>query len=79
MTVRLIFFAAAAERAQTRIRDIELVDGSRIAHLGSYVVDEYPALADLELVYAVNQQYVSPNQLLNDGDEVAVFTPLSGG
>lgn len=79
MNVRLIFFAAAADSAKTRSTEVQLPEGSRIMHLGKFVVAEYPPLQNHKLIYAVNQQYVSPNQVLNDGDEVAVFTPVSGG
>lgn len=79
MKVRILFFAAAADAANARSKDLDLPENSRILNLGSFVLSEYPPLAGLPLVYAVNQQYVSPNQLLKDGDEVAVFAPVSGG
>ena len=79
MKIRIIFFAATADRAKTRATQVEMPVGATIAHLGQRVVDEYPPLQDLRLVYALNEQYVSANQLLNDGDDVAVFTPVSGG
>ena len=79
MRVKLIFFAAAADRAGTRTKEVDVAEGTRIGHLGEFVLQEYPPLVGLQLIYAVNEQYVSPNQLLNAGDEVAVFTPVSGG
>lgn len=79
MKIRLLFFAAIADRTGLRSKEIDVPDGSRIGHLGEFVLNEYPPLANLRLIYAVNQEYVSPNQLLNEGDEIAVFTPVSGG
>ncbi|GAA0414037.1 molybdopterin synthase sulfur carrier subunit [Cocleimonas flava] len=31
------------------------------------------------LLVAVNQEYTNPQALLNDGDEVAFFPPVTGG
>lgn len=31
------------------------------------------------LLVAVNQEYTSPEAMLNDGDEVAFFPPVTGG
>lgn len=38
------------------------------------------ALKDLNTVrVAVNQDYVGPEHLVRDGDEVAIFPPVTGG
>ena len=38
------------------------------------------ALKDLNAVrVAVNQDYVGPEHLVRDGDEVAIFPPVTGG
>lgn len=74
-----MFFAGTADRANTRSRDVELPAGASIEQLSEFLMAEFPLLGDLRLVYAVNEQYMLPGQLLNDGDEVAVFTPVSGG
>ncbi|HSX22479.1 MAG TPA: molybdenum cofactor biosynthesis protein MoaE [Gaiellaceae bacterium] len=72
MTVRL--FAGLRERAG-RAR-LELDDIRSVA-------DVWPALGLGDeppgLLYAVNRAYVDRAQELNDGDEVAVIPPVSGG
>ncbi len=40
---------------------------------------EYPALSSLRLLIAVNEKYADAETMLNNGDEVAVFTAVSGG
>ena len=39
----------------------------------------YPALAAHKLLTAVNEEYADPDTILNDGDEIAIFTAVSGG
>ena len=40
---------------------------------------KYPLLQSKKIAVAVNEQYVRENHPLNDGDEVALLTPVSGG
>jgi molybdopterin synthase catalytic subunit/molybdopterin converting factor small subunit len=74
VTVRL--FAGLRERAGTGRQDVELRDGARVE-------DVWPALGLGEepagLVYAINRAYVERNRALEDGDEVALIPPVSGG
>jgi molybdopterin synthase catalytic subunit len=74
VTVRL--FAGLRERAGTGKRELELP-------AGAIVGDVFAALAIGDepsgLSYAVNQEYAERTVPLNDGDEVALLTPVSGG
>ena len=69
-------FAVLRERAGVRALELELPDGAR-------VTDVWPALELGEeppgLLLAVNRAYVARDALLNDGDEVALIPPVSGG
>ena len=74
VTVRL--FAGLRERAGAGRQDLELRNGASVE-------DVWPALGLGEepagLVYAVNRTYVERDQALEDGDEVALIPPVSGG
>jgi len=74
VTVRL--FAGLRERAGTGRQDLELRNGAAVE-------DVWPALGLGEepagLVYAVNRAYVERDQALEDGDEIALIPPVSGG
>ena len=74
VTVRL--FAGLRERAGTGRQDLELRNGAGVE-------DVWPALGLGEepagLVYAVNRAYVERDKALEDGDEIALIPPVSGG
>jgi MoaE-MoaD fusion protein len=74
ITVRL--FAAVRERAGASRRTLRLADGSRVG-------DVWPALElgdePAGMAYARNREYADRSQALQDGDEVAVIPPVSGG
>lgn len=58
--------------------------GATTASLQPTILAAYPALAEIQdaIVLAVNQRYVGASagdQLLAEGDEVAVIPPISGG
>ncbi|HXK13851.1 MAG TPA: molybdenum cofactor biosynthesis protein MoaE [Gaiellaceae bacterium] len=73
MTVRVRLFAGLRERAGWSQREIDaatVADVWRALELG----DE-PA----GLLYAVNKEYATPDRALEDGDEIALIPPVSGG
>jgi molybdopterin converting factor subunit 1 len=77
MRVAVRLFAGLRELAGTRATDIELQEGSTAA-------DVWPALGLGEseppgLLVAVNKTYAARDQVLQDGDEVALIPPVSGG
>jgi MoaE-MoaD fusion protein len=74
VTVTVRLFAGLRERAGWSRRELE-----DVVRLG----DVWAALDLGEepegLLYAVNRQYAEPDRALEDGDEVAVIPPVSGG
>ena len=81
MKVRVKLFAILRERAGAAELTKELADGSTVAQLWENLQKEHPKLAGptFRLLYAVNQTYVTPQEVLKDGDEVAIIPPVSGG
>jgi molybdopterin synthase catalytic subunit/molybdopterin converting factor small subunit len=76
VNVAVRLFAGLRERAGVGSRELELPDGATVA-------DVWPALGLGEepagLLYARNRTYVEPEEVLADGDEVALIPPVSGG
>ena len=60
---------------------MELPAGSTVAQALMEFLRRYPAVSTSpeDLVTAVNQEYVDHEEVLKDGDELALIPPVSGG
>jgi molybdopterin converting factor subunit 1 len=81
MKVKVKLFAILRERAGTAVVTKEIKEGSTVADLWAALQQDYPKLAvpGVRLLYAVNQDYVKPDCVLKDSDEVVFIPPVSGG
>ena len=81
MKVRVKFFAILRERAGAGEVTQEIQEGSTVRDLWQTLQQEYPKLnvPGIRLLYAVNQNYVSPEEVLKEMDEVVFVPPVSGG
>lgn len=81
MKVTIKFFAILRERAGTGEITKEIKEGSTVAELWTALTLDYPKLSPMEtrLLYAVNQNYVNRDHVLQDQDEVVFVPPVSGG
>jgi molybdopterin synthase catalytic subunit len=81
MQVRLLFFATLKDIVGAREMRVDMPAGATIADVLTRLENSYPRVRDYRSVVltAVNEEYVDHNAPLNDGDEVAIFPPVSGG
>ena len=81
ITVKVLFFGAARDLTGAEEILIELPDSSTAANARGVILAKYPALARFgkSLLFAVNQEYAESNRQIQEGDELAVFPPVSGG
>ncbi len=79
MKVQVLFFGATAEAVGEREIEIDLETETKAAIALKQIVSAYPNLQKHSLLFAVNQEYASGDETLNTGDELAVFTAVSGG
>lgn len=81
MQVDLRLFASIRDRAGFERKSIELSESSSVGELLDYLASLHPSVAPAlpSALVAVNHQYAFADDPLHDGDEVAVFPPVSGG
>jgi molybdopterin synthase catalytic subunit len=79
--VHLKLFAVYRERVGARALDLELPEGATAGAALAALQARHPAVTPLrdQTVYAVNEEYASPDTPLHEGDEVAFIPPVSGG
>jgi molybdopterin synthase sulfur carrier subunit len=79
MKVSVLFFGATADEAGTRVVEIDFTENTKADEAFAEIVNRFPRLANHKLLFAVNQEYANGDETINDGDELAVFTAVSGG
>ena len=81
MTVKVLFFAQAREKAGTSQLDLDLPDGSRVSDALALIQSRVPALEALapHLAVAVNGEVSPPGRPIPPGAELALLPPVSGG
>jgi molybdopterin synthase catalytic subunit len=80
--VRVLFFGAARDSAGgSDETQLSVNAPATVASAFAEVLNTYPELRRFgrSLLVAVNQEYTSPDEAVCDGDEMAVFPPVSGG
>jgi molybdopterin synthase catalytic subunit len=81
MKVSLRLFAGLRELVGERQISLELADSATIADLRQRLAADYPAVGPLlpNVAFAVDDEYVTLDERLRDGVEVALIPPVSGG
>jgi molybdopterin synthase catalytic subunit len=79
VTIKL--FARLRELVGTGTLEREIADSSTVADVLQTLQKEFPALAQAtsRTIIAVNKEFADPQTALSEGDEVAIFPPVSGG
>jgi len=81
MQVTVKLFARFREIAGTGKTTLHLPDESTIAELIAALRQQFDGLPLVpeRTLLSVNQEFATPETVLRDGDEVAIFPPVSGG
>ena len=77
--IQVRLFASYREAAGTNKLELPLDTGARVADLTRLLAPRVPSLLTARGLVAVNHEYVTPEYVLRDGDEVAFIPPVSGG
>ena len=79
MQVRVLFFGATADEIGKRSIELPIEDSACARTTFDEILKTFPKLNSHKLLFAVNQEYVTEETALHDGDEIAIFTAVSGG
>jgi MoaE-MoaD fusion protein len=81
MNIRVLFFGAARDAVAANQLDLELEAPATVASAFQSLKTRFSKLERFgrSLLFAVNQEYATPDTELKENDELAVFPPVSGG
>jgi molybdopterin converting factor subunit 1 len=81
MRVTIKLFAILRDRAGVAELSLDLPAGSTVAFATKQLAQQFPSITDFlpRVAHAVNRSYAPSSTALNDGDELALIPPVSGG
>jgi len=79
MNVRVLFFGATTDAAGKREVELSFDRPVNAGEAFAGILEKFPALNHHKLLFARNQEYIKGDEMIAEGDELAVFTAVSGG
>ena len=80
MKINLLAFGIARDIIGASLLEIEFKEHPSIGNMKHFLSQQYPEFEKLaSLSLAVNANYVDDNYLIQQGDEVVIIPPVSGG
>ena len=81
ITVKVLYFAQVGDAAGTRAESLVLPDGASVAVLLNKVSQSHEKVERMRRIIraAVNEETSELGRVLEDGDTVALFPPITGG
>lgn len=79
VSVNVLYFGAVADALNIRSESLEIARETTGRTAFDELIKRHAELANRKLLFSVNQRYSKGDEVLQDGDELAVFTAVSGG
>ncbi len=81
MSIRVLFFASLADVTGMRETSVEAGGHADVGSILNHFIREFPLLERCRgtVLLALNSDFAQPDTPVRDGDEVALFPPVSGG
>ena len=79
ININILFFGATSDISGVLRVKRRVSPEIKVSKMLEQVVEEYPKLSTLKLLVSLNQEYSTGHEIINDNDELAIFTSVSGG
>ncbi|MBC7970299.1 MAG: MoaD/ThiS family protein [Verrucomicrobia bacterium] len=81
ITVTVKLFAAYQEACGVSEIQMDVGSGAAVVAVRDRLIAEYPQLAQWRDLtrFGINLQFVAPDAVMQDGDEIVLIPPVSGG
>ncbi len=79
INVSVLFFGATAESVGEKEIKIDLEQEIKSREAFARIIEKFPQLNRHPLLFSVNQEYATGDEIIKKGDELAIFTAVSGG
>lgn len=81
MLVRVLLFGQLKDLVGRSSDELELAEGARLETVFAHYASQHPKFAAMagSVAMARNQRFADPSEAVEDGDEVAMMPPVSGG
>src|ERR1044071_8673949 len=81
VSIRVLFFGAARDVVDANQLELSLDAPATVSSAFQNLIARFAQLERFgrSLLFAVNQEYATPDTMLKENDELAVFPPVSGG
>lgn len=81
MKVRILFFARLKELLHKEAIELTIPENCSVSDVFEILVDQYPEIDSFRkiILIAINQEFANWETLINEGDELGLLPPVSGG
>ena len=80
MTISVLFFGMSSDLAGSSSATLEIKEDSTVSSFKSQLKHAFPNMKNLqEFAVAVNETYSNDEDMIHEGDEIAILPPVSGG
>ena len=80
MRITVLYFASLADKAQQGQQQLDLADNLSLSELYTQLKQQHGFELDISKVrVAVNDEFASWDDAINDGDTIAFIPPVAGG
>ena len=80
MKINVLFFGITTDLMQTSALEFTITEGSTVADFRKQLQTDYPQLSNLNTyAVALNEEYTSGDEVIQQNDTLAVIPPVSGG